>query len=255
MMRQTMAAAQQQSAGGGAFSPDDIATLSAWFDASDEATITDTAGAVTQWDDKSANGFVVTPPNASPTTGVTARNSLNVVDFTGGSMRLQTAASAVTYGSSQIFSAFAVVAPASAAILGIVGQHNNSNTTAGPQMLRFEAWDVQTIRVKQTVVAETAGVTVSADTWGIAAGRMTTTTIESYWNGTTDGSTAMSATSQTPVGAGTKLVVGDGTAFTDSGFEGPIAEVIVFAEDLTDAEMNDVGNYLASKWALTWSDL
>jgi hypothetical protein len=65
----------------------------------------------------------------------------------------------------------------------------------------------------------------------------------------------MSATTSTPAGAGTKLAVGDGTAYADVGFEGPIAEVIVFAEDLTDAEMNDVGNYLATKWALTWSDL
>ena len=59
MMQQLKAAAQQQTTG--AFAPDDIGTLSAWFDASDQATITDTAGAVTQWDDKSASGFDVTP--------------------------------------------------------------------------------------------------------------------------------------------------------------------------------------------------
>jgi len=253
MMQQLKAAAQQQTTG--AFAPDDIGTLSAWFDASDQATITDTAGAVTQWDDKSASGFDVTPPNASPTTGVTTRNSLNVMDFTGGSMRLQTAGQAIAYGALQIFSAFAVVAPASSGVLGIAGNHNDGSNKAGPQFLRVNAWDVEAVRVRQSVVTDGAGVTISADTWGIAAARMTTTTLETYWNGTTDGSTAMSTTNTTPIGTATTLAIGDVTTFANVGFDGPIAEVVIFAEDLTDSEMNDVGNYLASKWALTWSDL
>ena len=170
-------------------------------------------------------------------------------------MRLQTASKAITYGTLQIFSAFAVVAPAATNTLGIVGNHNSGSSNSGPQFLRVDDWDVQAVRVKQSVVNDGAGVTIPADTWGIAAGRMTTTTLESFWGGVGDGATSMSTTNTTPSGNNTKLAIGDVTTFTNSGFDGPIAEVVVFAEDLTDSEMNDVGNYLASKWAVSWSDI
>lgn len=58
-------------------------TTSLWLDASDATTITESGGAVSQWDDKSGNGNdAVQGVGASqPSTGVNSLNSLNVIKF------------------------------------------------------------------------------------------------------------------------------------------------------------------------------
>lgn len=67
------------------FSPTDIAGLQMWLDASDAGTITESGGAVSQWDDKSDGAHHVSQGTASaqPTTGVTTLNGKNVIDFAG----------------------------------------------------------------------------------------------------------------------------------------------------------------------------
>jgi hypothetical protein len=67
------------------WTPADIATVG-WYDASDTDTITDVAGAVSQWDDKSGNGNDVAQAtgSAQPITGTRTQNGLNVLDFISG---------------------------------------------------------------------------------------------------------------------------------------------------------------------------
>lgn len=55
----------------------------AWYDASDASTITDTAGAVSRWNDKSGNGHDIT--DISATTGTRTLNGRNALDFNGSS--------------------------------------------------------------------------------------------------------------------------------------------------------------------------
>lgn len=54
-----------------------------WLDAADTSTITHSSGAVSQWNDKSGNGRHVTQGTAAaqPTTGASAINGRNVIDF------------------------------------------------------------------------------------------------------------------------------------------------------------------------------
>ena len=71
-------------AGGAVFSPLDLPNLVGWWDASDEATISDTGGLVDQWDDKSTAGNDATGTTTTrPTTGTTTVNGLNIIDFDG----------------------------------------------------------------------------------------------------------------------------------------------------------------------------
>jgi len=58
-------------------------TLSGWYDASDETTITDSDGSVLQWDDKSTSGNDLGQIDGArqPTTGTRSLNGLNVLDF------------------------------------------------------------------------------------------------------------------------------------------------------------------------------
>lgn len=77
--------------------PFDPATLSplAWYDASDTATLTVASNLVSQWNDKSGNGYNLTQGTSveRPDSGLTTRNGLNVVDFDGAaSMQAATAA-------------------------------------------------------------------------------------------------------------------------------------------------------------------
>lgn len=70
--------------------PTDIAGCVLWLDAADAATITESAGAVSQWNDKSASGFNVTQSTAllKPTYVTSVQNGRNIVRF-GGSHEMQ----------------------------------------------------------------------------------------------------------------------------------------------------------------------
>lgn len=69
----------------GGFDPNSISGLELWLDAADTVTITGHPGAVSQWDDKSDNGFDVTQGtgSAQPNSGTNTLNSLNVIDTDG----------------------------------------------------------------------------------------------------------------------------------------------------------------------------
>ena len=71
--------------------PNEIETL-LWLDAADAGTITEAAGFVSQWDDKSGNGnhFTQAVGNSQPTTGVANVNSINAIDFNGSVQRFLT---------------------------------------------------------------------------------------------------------------------------------------------------------------------
>ena len=66
-----------------------------WLDAADASTITASSGAVSEWRDKSGNGYAFTQATstAQPTTGTTTQNGLNVISFDGGDLLASTAAS------------------------------------------------------------------------------------------------------------------------------------------------------------------
>jgi hypothetical protein len=64
------------------WTPASIST-SAWYDAADESTITESSGSVSQWSDKSGNDAHATQTSGSfqPSTGTETINGLNVIDF------------------------------------------------------------------------------------------------------------------------------------------------------------------------------
>lgn len=68
------------------FSPLLISDLNLWLDAADEDSITDDAGAISQWNDKSGNGFNVVQSSSSlkPTYVSSVQNGNNIVRWDGG---------------------------------------------------------------------------------------------------------------------------------------------------------------------------
>lgn len=62
----------------------------AWYDASDISTITENNGNVSQWNDKSGNGYNATLHSIAPTTGTDNLNGKNVITFNNDWMNLPT---------------------------------------------------------------------------------------------------------------------------------------------------------------------
>ena len=67
------------------FNPASIANLKAWYDASDTGTITVSGTAVTQWNDKSGNGYNLTQGTAGkrPLSGTRTQNGKNAIEYDG----------------------------------------------------------------------------------------------------------------------------------------------------------------------------
>jgi len=71
--------------------PAAVKNLAAWYDASDNTTLT-TASVVTQWNDKSGNGNTLTDTTGQPPLlGTAALNGLNVINFATTGQELATA--------------------------------------------------------------------------------------------------------------------------------------------------------------------
>ena len=106
------------------FNPSDIETA-LWLDAADASTITESGGAVSQWDDKSGNGRNAAQANAGnrPTYQLAAINSRNAVRFS--------AASSQTLGCAGTAGAFNFL-HASQGLILVVG---SVGTTANPDTL------------------------------------------------------------------------------------------------------------------------
>lgn len=70
-------------AAGGGGGPAGLANVVGWWDASDAATITHSAGRVSQWNDKSGNARHLTQATAGlkPLTASRTQNGLNTIDF------------------------------------------------------------------------------------------------------------------------------------------------------------------------------
>lgn len=79
-----------------------------WLDASDENTITESAGSVSQWDDKSGNDYHATQGvgASQPTTGATSVNGLNVIDTNYDFMNLDSGFLPYLLGDLTIFAAY-----------------------------------------------------------------------------------------------------------------------------------------------------
>jgi hypothetical protein len=62
--------------------PDVVLNASVWLDAADTSTITESGGAVSQWNNKGSLGnFTQATGAVQPTTGASTLNGLNVIDF------------------------------------------------------------------------------------------------------------------------------------------------------------------------------
>lgn len=228
-----------------------VSGYSLWLDASDASTFTYSSGTrVSQWNDKSANGYHFTQSNTTyQPDRVSSQNGLSAVKMKVTSQIYYMSNSSFNYASS----AFTVLAVARYN-LGNYSALLSRNSTSGLQIGagstpggggRYlaisrigQATDDSSLSV---AFNETAQVTYKSA--GISSGSVT---VQIYKNGTaasgTETLSSLGSGDQTNIGASTN---GGGDNFGDDGF---ICEILVYPSQLSDTDRALVENYLRAKW-------
>lgn len=199
-----------------------------WWDASDATSITSSGGAVSQWNDKSGNGYhVSTVAAVKPSTGTRTLNGMNVIDWpnTGGQNLSRTVAL------SQPLTVFAVIAT------------DATNAAQHYWFADVTAYQEGTPSTWRLYAGSVLNSGVSVDT--------SAHTMTSIFNGASsqlfkDG-TQIGATSNAGSTGITKISIGGGT-ITNAPWDGLIAEVVLYTSALGASDRQSVESYLKAKW-------
>jgi hypothetical protein len=246
------------------FSPASIANLKAWYDASDTATISLSGSAVTQWNDKSGNSYNLTQGTAArrPTSGVNTLNSKNVITFDGNDVLQAATASNWTFlnnsGGATVF--MAAYYDTSAAQTMIFDTSTSTTGAVGVTTFRGSS-----DKLGAFVVYGSGGNYVSLD----SNLQTLTDSTAFYWSMKLDNANATAANrikvslngaaeqgANTQTGSASAsapaqpLFLGSYDSAGSQGFQGRIAEIIMYSGILSAGDISLVNSYLATKWAI-----
>lgn len=221
--------------------PTDIGNCQLWLDASDTSTITEVAGSVSQWDDKSGNGNDVTQGtgSAQPTTGVTTQNGRNVLDFaTDDFLSAPSALYTLPNGNSTVF----IVSKGEATSQ----QRVISATESGSFRYGVEYTSGGNVLFQNNTSAS-GGVSSAIEETQFNL-------ISAYRSDTTQGISVNGAAFTTNTSANsedgvTALAIG-ANAGGSVELNGSIAEIIIYDRFLSASEIANVQNYLSRKWGI-----
>ena len=251
------------------------ASLYCWLDSADAATITESAGLVSGWLDKSSNAFTFSASGAQrPTTGSTSQNSLNTLDFAGDDRLTSDSAASSWAMLSDAGPKWVFVVVKLGNIVdpnlryGIVSTGAMSSAVRGYDL----SYDDRSFVPRDNAISQlvstgnnpsTAPVDhsaqftfVTSNQYSIlgalstpeltpASARSSLYNFDNIWSGFNTSSTGH--TNGTP--AHTLRIGSNGAnAF---GLEGQIGEILILEGPLTTAERNIVFGYLAHRWGLT----
>lgn len=227
-----------------------------WLDASDTTTITESGGSVSQWNDKSGNGYNFTQGTGAnqPTTGIRTVNGLNAVDFDGGDA--MTAGDVLDLGTNSL-SIFAVAQSDVFTVAGktIIGKYKVT-PAAGSYLMLNENFAQRVIYVHSTstnvsiAYSSTAAPFMQSGVIDREAGVVSTWLNQVGFN-----SASFTPDSGTSRNISTSLWLGALRNSTDTGFQGgyfwdgAICEIIFVLRPLTFNEVRMTENYLRAKWA------
>ncbi|HOO82205.1 MAG TPA: hypothetical protein PK513_06860 [Alphaproteobacteria bacterium] len=226
------------------FSPLNLSPV-LWFDASDVSTITQSAGAVSQWDDKSGNNYHVTQGTATnqPTTGTRTLNSLNVLDFDGTDRLLASVSDYPETATVLIVGEVDTLGTSgfSRSLFSIDGAADYQEEAGNSTQYLFQINSTQHTNIKQG----TTDLIGSPHIFQYVHD-LDTNSAAVYVDGVAGGSannynTAYSATQSLQVGA---------NRAQNTPHIGGISEIIIYDKVLTAQENTDVLDYLTNKWGL-----
>lgn len=239
--------------GGGGFSPSQIPNLALWLDAADTATITQSGGSVSQWNDKSGNANHATQSTGArqPLTGTRIVNGKNVLDFTTSHLLVNNSG-VYSLGDSActVFVVFAFDNPTASNDMKVWQIYNGAEDYgAWRQVIQFEGISGN-MRVSNNTGPSPKATSLGSDNNSnnrIAALTFNgTADLAGYFNG------SQHMTTTTTGGASTGTC---DRSFIFGSIDGYVAEVEAYSKLLSTSQLNQVGQYLANKWGGTWTTI
>ena len=225
--------------------PNTLPGLRLWLDAQDGASISTSGGQVTQWDDKSGNGFHATQPDPlrQPTVSPTAINGNQGVRFQGAAVFNST-----DPGDDGLFlGTLNVQRPYS---IFMVSQYHGANQSRTLQSRDTNwllgNWNGNTAHF----VGGFVGPNVAAGTNNAVAHLGVGSFYESTYSRTGDlGGRAAGGSSPGRLALGTPELMTGTNGFGEPS-QADIGEVLIYNRLLADNEQRTVNNYLASRWGM-----
>jgi len=221
---------------GRVWTPAEISTLIAWYDASVLSSIVSSDGVVSQWNDISGNNRHMAQGNAAqrPSTGLATINEKNVLSFTAANSTRLTTADLNSQGIAADPMTWLIV--------------YKSDITTQNRVLDVEVGPRQYFDTNNSYIMYSSG--------GIVGGPVGTTDVEQavlVWNGPSsklyiNGRLVNSGTT-TSVGNLIYLHVGGRDAY----FQGKVAEFIPLSGVISDANRVKWNNYVREKWGTPWT--
>lgn len=244
------------------FTPKSLTGLQLWLDASDKATITSSGQFVSQWSDKSDNGYNVTQPTSAyqPVleTLSTGQSTIRFDNYSGGTSRWLTRSSTALHNNVSAITVYAVIfvpspLPTSArssfiVSIPVVGGNNRvvlaHSFAVGALSVGGRTVDTDSfVRVDSSTFLANK-VYLQCGVWDHA-----NKTMNQYVNGSDNGISSPYQTATTSSATNTSLAIGNSVAGTNW-MNGNIAEVLIFHAAHDAPTRNAVNNYLNRKWAI-----
>jgi hypothetical protein len=229
--------------------PTQIQGLKGLYDASNPSSMSQTAGTIPAWNDVSGNDNHLTTVIGTPTTGSSTQNSLNVVDFDGLSC-VGSALVSINYYVHTVFIVCDIDSKRDIYGSSTVGDGALIFSTSGE-----DPGDLQCVSNRGGNSNYKASGPSTLAAWNILVMRVTATDMELISNGGTPTSFTMAGVSGgTP---GNACIGHRSISFADNPnmLNGRIGELLVYDRDVTDGELNYLGNYLGDKWGIVWTDV
>lgn len=247
------------------FNPLDIDGLQVWMDAADSTTITGSSP-VTQWNDKSGNGYNFTA-SAGPVLATSSQNGLNTLTFTAASSQFLSNTATVNFMEFYSLSVFAAFKYSDTTSAGYVFAKSLYGVANGRILFGRDAGTPATFNAGITTTANaysTYSDAYTANTWrvyGFVADR-SAGTVKAYQNGSNNASGTFTVDTTTNLTTAYPMAIGaynnsSGTlASPQAGlyFNGSLGELLVYNSALSFQQRQQIEGYLARKWAITLSN-
>jgi hypothetical protein len=242
------------------FNPISISGLKLWLDASDTSTISLSSTKVTQWTDKSINAYAFTQGTDAnrPVSGTRTINSKNVIDFSTATRLTNTASNSTWKFMHDGQHTFFIVAFAdTSSAFRIIVDNIDAAGGANPGIAYFlnttdtlQYFVARAVNNSQTISSIPGSVTDNSQFYSSA--NMNTSAAladrsevqlnnDSFVKNNTGTGDVNTSNPNHP------LSIGNRTA-NDFGFDGTIAEIIIYDTNLSSGDVIKVRNYLSAKW-------
>jgi hypothetical protein len=222
----------------------------AWYDAQTWGTITQSGGAVSQWDDRSGNARHVAQYTGAPAYSPTSFNGLPGLSFSNHSL-LNTSfgftgtAEIAAFAAIQIDTGIANNDRALSLARGTVGGDLDYDNTASVALLRVGS----SLTTISTLTTATTLTTVPfTNAVPLIVGTAHTSGVSDMWKNGTAGSTL--ATEPTLAFDSGRFAIGSNASDGLETFTGVLGEVIVLSYRPTTTERQKIEGYLAWRWGL-----